>query len=285
MEESVTGTPITIKRGRNQESPDELQNFNIKRRQYNKIMKVGDMTLGSLMEAMSELLAQKMCDLVTKEDLKCISEELDMIKSQQHAMKEQVAQLVNENNKLKNDIENMQRFVRRNNLIFKGLSQPTDTTTPKTSKQLAVEVATFCKEILKVDCDNINNAFQIASTKDIVVEFASTREVSDVLQNVRKLKGTKISVYKDLTPQARERRKLLLKLKSRIEIACPRKKVNVSGDILIVENCKFTCSLDGKVYCKGRDGIDQLSKILNCDCNLMVKEIYQSNAFSGTSLA
>ncbi|KAG5878115.1 hypothetical protein JTB14_005762 [Gonioctena quinquepunctata] len=120
---------------------------------------------------------------------------LSDIKKELNSFNTRIRTLEEENIKLKNEVEEVGRKSRENNIIVCGL--------PLSETE---EALNYLNDILgtKVDFANLNNIFFIPQKTGqhqlLKIEFISYLTKVEVLSNVRKLKGLGVSIFDDLNP-------------------------------------------------------------------------------------
>lgn len=101
----------------------------------------------------------------------------------------------------------LERSIRKNNILVFGLLPPTDNT------EILERTIDKIEESLevKINPSEINNIYQLNSIKGapIKIEFASYLKKISILKNCHKLKNTKIFIAHDLCTEDREKLKIL----------------------------------------------------------------------------
>jgi hypothetical protein len=182
--------------------------------------------ISSTIETSEKTLLSKISDLILdskKETINAINE----VKSDENKLNEQVVTLekdladaktkistLESNNVLLNKkVDFLENSSRKCNVIVFGLleadggNQPDDDFCVFANSMLGVEV----------DRNSIDQCYRIGKNtgkRPLFVSFNNFKEKLKIMNNVSKLKGTKISVTDDLTPTARENKKILLKCAS-----------------------------------------------------------------------
>lgn len=129
---------------------------------------------------------------------------LNEIKSEIKSIKNTVFKLDNKCNELEKRIINLDRKVRKNNIIIFGLEEVSE-------KNLLNYVLKKLNETLHIDLrdTDINNIYKIGSKNTILLEFISHLRKQLVFKNIKKLKGSNISITNDLCPEDQNNRKIL----------------------------------------------------------------------------
>lgn len=183
-------------------------------------------------EQIFELLQRTSQDvLVIKQDLAGFKEEIDSLKST-------VDFLETENIQLKQQILRQEDFLKKKNILIFGL-QETD------ARPLGEIVLDFFKTKLQIilDSRDLDNFYRIGEqrttgNRPILVRFLRELNVQEVFKNAKKLKGTGLTVAKDLSYEKRAENKILHNyLKIAREKHFPAKIVKSK---LIVGNDEYT---------------------------------------------
>lgn len=126
-------------------------------------------------------------------------------------MRKKVDALEKENAELKKQLVAVQKTIKRNNIIIFGIGE-------KNKKPLLENVTEILKNKLQIelsssDFSNIYRIGQEAPNKirPIFVELTSQLKKHEILGNVSKLKGSGVSISKDLIPSEREEQKIIYK--------------------------------------------------------------------------
>ncbi|KAJ8967343.1 hypothetical protein NQ314_002948 [Rhamnusium bicolor] len=198
--------------------------------------------------------------------------------------------LEKENLNLKTKIEILETRDKRNNIIIFGINKP-DTISPQF-------ICQKLNHLLDTDLTelDLNNAYSLGNSENspIKVEFVRYLTKNTVLQNCHKLKGTDISISRDLTFQQRRENKTLrkhLQLARQREDACYIKnnKLYVNGktyspqdleEIYDTENAELNTN---NVTENAPENIERNTNNVTTTANL--HELDQSKAVSGTPFA
>lgn len=159
---------------------------------------------------------------------------------------------------------------RRKNLIFSGLSN-----VGADLKDSAETVRKICVDVLDLSVNDIHISatYSIGKNKQAtLVRFQNESEVLTILKRTGKLKGKKIYIDRDYSWEVRRRRSFLLKIRKRILEVSAESKVLVRGDLMVIDNKKFTFNNEN-IVCDGQDGLMQLNKMFNFKKPLEASEI------------
>lgn len=147
-----------------------------------------------------------------------------------------VRKLEEENNSLQSKVENLEREIKKKNLIIFGLK------TPRTN--LSVEL--LCEKInnllnVKISVSDISG-FQFlgqAENSPLKIEFQTQATKSFLLRHGRNLKGKNISISSDLTKHQLEERKILTHF-LKLEREKNSSKSYIRGNKLYINNTPYT---------------------------------------------
>lgn len=152
------------------------------------------------------------------------------------SLNNKIKKLEKENQQFKNKIEYLERENRKNNLVIFGLH--------KNNKE--VSVAFICekiKDLLGVHLlpSDINNLYTLGSAENspVKLELISYLKKTEIFQNCKKLKGTKIYFSNDLTENQRNEYKILREHLKQAK-ANTKDRCYIKGNKLFVNNIVYT---------------------------------------------
>lgn len=203
--DNATGTPLA-KRKNVELSP-------------NTVNAVGAMAVTDLMSLMSTLMDEKLKNMPTKQDFDEIknkvnenSTKLDDLKSENDTLKSEIKQLKSENEKNHQQIMYLQKHIKRNSIVFKGISS-------KTSMEEAVKEC--CRTDLKLSIEicliSTRKLYEKDDKLGVIAEFRSAEMVKEIFKSTKNLSGTKISIERDLTTEKQQDKRVMLELKKAIK--------------------------------------------------------------------
>lgn len=231
---------------------------------------VGNMPTKELLEAFSTLLDGKLEHLASKDDIRSLQQEIDDVKNECEALKQEVKALNYNNAQLKRKLDAHERQQKAGNLIFRGL--------PDNDAHPSETIQKFCKEILGIeDKINIRSASRVGRTmpnrtRPILVEYLSLEDTKTVMDRAASLKNTKFVVHRDRTEAARKKRSLLYEIKSAINQRNKDIKVEIRGHQLSVNKKFFTCNEDNQLVTRNGDAIEELTKLIGVDAGFILVE-------------
>lgn len=191
--------------------------------------------LDKLFKNVTTALSEKTSEL--KNDLKTqigeIKYELNSVINQQQ---EKITALEIENKKLQKAVIQLQRKVRKNNLVIFGIKE--------TQTNITEQVTKIFKDILEIEIlsSDINDVYEVGRNgtdkKPVIVELNSYQKKLLILKNSSKLKGKNIYIANDLCWEDREVNNTLNKhLK---EARSKGAQAYIKGQKLIIANEPYT---------------------------------------------
>lgn len=210
----------------------------------NKEINIGDVY--KLLQQSSQEIGNKIDGLEAK--LKGIEEKYDTTITQ---LRQKVQIYENENRQLKSRLLNVDRKLRRRNLIFYGVSE-------EEGENIVLVLEGVLEEKLGVKLEkyDIINAFRMGKNarkpRPILVELLSEFKIREIIKKRKNLKGTNIFINEDLIPEDREEKKVLIE---QLKLAKSKNKLaQLKGNKLIIE---------GEAYCysdfvKQKDSVENI---------------------------
>lgn len=208
-------------------------------------------------ECLTEELDARFQNIPTKEELLQVRQELESLKID-------CEQYQKEKYGLQNRLTAIERTLREKNLIFSNVSVSTNP---------AKVVEDICSGNLGVNNVNIKKVIKLKEDRSknsstILAEFSDESTVNLLLQQAKRLKGTKIGLSRDLPAETREARNILLKIRKEIQKASSTEKLNIKvfNNKLIVDNVTLILNsnyfgdrknnIDGRKYLKDNFNVD-----------------------------
>uniref|UniRef100_A0A0A9WRA0 Uncharacterized protein n=1 Tax=Lygus hesperus TaxID=30085 RepID=A0A0A9WRA0_LYGHE len=265
------------KRSRCQSSPDSESSRKVIRRV--STMVVDKELHDALMESFTKLLDNRIEPLdkalktvVKKDDLVKISTMMEGLKEENRILKEEVARLRGENVSLDEKLEALDRKTRRNTIVLKGAEE-------KPNEDLLQGVCRLFGEVMGLKGVNIVGAYRVGKKVDktprpVIVDLPNSYTASNVIMTSNKLKGTGISVSRDMSADCRQRCNRMLKLRWCIRNTIPSLQIpmKINHDRLIVDGVAFHWRCD-TLMCKSGDGVAKISEICGQDLSEVVKGV------------
>jgi regulator of replication initiation timing len=199
-----------------------------------------DISLKNLFDYIKQMDSKfdaKFTSVATKTDINNLKKQIKDLREENQQLREEV-KLVQEKQKAnERKLDMMDNKLRRNYLIFKGLSKENETNYAET-------IRGFCKEVLKIETPiYINKAFKIGPQNSkfnlILASFSNQSEVTQILQNRKKLKGTGYVIQEDLAENTRKRRNKILAIRKEILKLNKSTKLTIRWDYTVVEGVRF----------------------------------------------
>lgn len=256
-----------FKRDRSELSPDNLSSAKKQQTEEYRVDRMGDERMLVQMREMfyefEKRIDNKLDHLASKEDLQQYREEVAEVKQQNEELKKMIGHLKECREKDRKQLERLDFSLRSKNLIFRGINHEAnmDTCVRKILCDILQVKAVPGKTV------SLHNRNGKATVR---VEFGSSEDVQEVLNNTNKLKGTKIGVDRDLPESVRVVRAELLKIRKvimrKISAMEPKnkKKVVVMNEKMKIEEAVFTIDR-GELMCGAEKGVDKLNAIFKLD--------------------
>jgi hypothetical protein len=216
-----------------------------------KSEKVGDMEVEVLLSKISAIIDLKLENLALKKQMDCISKRVDDLE------KENVQLKLERDSRVKRESEVFRRMVtlevtqREKNLMLYGLE----------AAELNISgIAVFLEKALGVSTAGSISAIRLIG-KGALVEFHSGMMARDILRNAYKLKGTKVSVRRDLPREVRQRSGALSKIRDQLK-GLPNVTLKLFNGELMVNEEWFQWDLQSeKLMHEEMDGLEYLKKM------------------------
>ncbi|XP_037954069.1 uncharacterized protein LOC119684171 [Teleopsis dalmanni] len=245
-----TPTKVTAKRMRS--SPGEQQTINT-------------MNIQDMKAMFAELLDDKMKNLATKTDIEDIKDKLVENANQIQSLKEENAKLREEMQQIKESkevdsrrISHLENQSKRKNIVIRGLACDANQRTFDRVTQL-------CNEVL-----NIPSPLPIASVRklseydgkvNVVVELDTANSVEKLLSKSKNLKGSQITLERDLDAGKLLHKKLMLILKQKILTVSKVHRVSVRNEKLRIGDYWLRWNNKNELVCNDQKG-EMVLKIL-----------------------
>lgn len=211
---------------------------------YNGSTNIKDLTVDDF----KELIKSTNDEILEKYD--ALLEEVGLLKEELKTVKER-------NNFLENEVNNMEKRQKRKNIVLKGLDS-------RDNPHQAVD--NVCKNILKVPSIVIKEArktFEGNGKMTVVAELDNEGMVHEALKNSKHLRGTTISLDKDLARDGREKKAVMFNVKKTLMEIDPSKKILVRNDRMRVENEWFHWDGNRNIMTNQDNGKAVLKRIYN----------------------
>lgn len=216
---------------------------------------------------MGEELDKRLSNIATKTDLDVIKTEVSELREDNKKIKSELNTVQQKLSESERRLESIERKNCEKRLIWRGL---------KISDNLSMEVRKVCQEVLKVPeeiiIEKVEQIGKNSKNPAILVEFAKKEDVNKVLLQTKQLKGTKISIDRELTKTGWERKKMLLKARKIIKEIDNSKVIKIIGDKMKIENKVFLWR-NSKLYYGDADATTELEKMYNKNFSHLYSEV------------
>lgn len=225
-------------------------------------------SIEQLMESFNKLLDSK--KFSTKEDIDKLEGTIMSLKLENQKLQEEIVALKQSEEKGKRRMDYLENMFKQNNLLFRGFSDSQDRSCTET-------IVKLCNEVLEVDVNqqDVIHARWVGpkglENRPILASFSQTSKVFSILRNTRKLRGTNLSIDRDLCKRTRWQRGKLLRIKKEVKSINKNIRVSVGGSQLWVNNVKFYWEDNVGLMHKGKEGIEVLNQLVGGDLRKIIK--------------
>ncbi|CAA9996004.1 unnamed protein product, partial [Nesidiocoris tenuis] len=220
-----------------------------------------DANFAKYMAGFSQLLDDRLRGVARKEDVQSVKEEIGRLASENAALRAMVCRVQEENTFLKKQIEDIDRKVRRNNLILKGV--------PNSAEEDLIRVAGGVMSELKSAGQEpkIRQATRLGpGDAPILVEMENSQVIPGLLRNAIKLRNSGVGISRDMSPLARNSCNKMLKLRWLLRNRYPNLDLNmrIQYDKLQINGRIFEWVAED-LRCGNEDGVLSLGSIVKED--------------------
>lgn len=223
-------------------------------------------------EKLSDVLDAKLENVVKKDDLASVSNEVRDLRCQNNRLQQELQTM-------KSRLEQVDKASRRNNVVVSGLKS-------KFVQHALKEFDDICASTLRVAV-NVVEARKIASGKSFLLSLNSAKEVNEVLSARKNLTGSNIYIDKDYTMDERSKRYFLRQVGKNAKNADRQIKIRYGDSRLYVDDKPFYCA-DEKIIAANKADAEFLRKLLskaNYACDIEVKEVTKPNTVPAAASA
>lgn len=224
---------------------------------------IGKMSMDKVMASFSALLDSK--NYATKSDLTLIEETIKVVKEENVLMKKEIEILKVKDARGESQLNNLENYVKRKNLIFRGLDVKNDS-------DYKDQVSLFCQEVLgieerKLDLIEAHPIGRKTEKNNVIIAYFSTYLATvSILKRTSRLKGTLFVVHRDYSYGTRMRRAKLSVIKKEVQRLNNNLKVSLLGDRMAIERHIFDWDdTKGLLYNNCEDGVKKLMDIFHLD--------------------
>lgn len=269
--------PLTpLKRPRSASSPTFPSPTNNRKK---KINNMDDGKLKAMMgEVMSGILDEKLKNIATKADIATLEKKVETVVSNGRILEVKVNQISREIINNRSRILIMEKQLRQNNLIFRGIKWVQH-------EKCETIIHNFCSDTLGIQTSEIVRAHRIGKNYEnnlpILVEFSKRSDVANILKNTAKLKGTKFGIDKDYCEHVRQCRKILFTIKKHIKSIRKDVDIYIRDEIIFINKMKLMWHNDtGLSTTEGASGAVALKEVLNLDINNLIEKLRENGKYN-----
>lgn len=238
----------------------------------------------TLERSLATLLDERMKNLATKSDLVEVKTKMDSLERSNVFLQSKLQQVENRCQVLERQIDFLEKKSNEKNLVLHIPTQDDD-------QHVIEKTKSVCLDLLQE-----NNPSKIVKTKvirsrnkrvaNVIVEMQHSEDVSRILRSAIKLRDTGISIHRDYTRAARDKRRRILQIKTNIQTYNKNMKVTIRGQTLICENKSFYLDHNNMLKCETDDeiGMTLMNKILTAcsDSNNLTETAQSTNNVGNT---
>lgn len=224
--------------------------------------------MSTLKETMASLFDEKLAPLATMESVEILRNDILSLRQENETLKLKLASL---ERAYEDKFEEMEVRIRKNNVIIRGLKH-------EGTGSYEAAVKRFFLEVLKVELkEDRMQALPLGhkdkSTRPILVSFSLFQDKIDVLKATKILRGTGITIQADLPTSVRAKQKKLLIIRREILSNNAKYPVRVRGNLLLLNNHKFSWSMEDGLLYDGHPGAQRLSDLMGVDMSTFLKDL------------
>lgn len=228
-----------------------------------------------LSEAAIAQIRLLMAPLATKDDLNVINIAVEELKKENKELRNEIRKLKENEIERSKQLEYMEERQRSNKLIVRGLPLSNDPPIVAANKLLNDKMR------IKNTDYKINSAFSIGratnKTQPIIIEFASAGDVGLVFRQIQILKNSGITIERDRSKLAREKRRYLGKVLYELKKRNNTIRIQLKGTKLYIGNNFFTWERETGLMFKNDIGLEQLHALVKFDCTDIMKQIMEES--------
>lgn len=207
--------------------------------------------------SLEEKLQSATSNLATKDDLKNLNAEINLLRQQNEDLSRKVQQFENRCCLLENEIEAQSRELKGKNII---MSIPNDVNTdPK------LKVQEITQLLLGNECSNgFSLPVKISENNRIIkmkLNTGSTDTAARLLKNSFKLKGTGVFLQRDLSKQMQLKRRVLLEYRRILKTSKPTSRIQMKNNTLVIEGKSFYLNNNNNLIFNENDGELELQRM------------------------
>lgn len=266
-------------------SSPELQHPLPAKKHSGEMATLSENTIQDLMNRFGQMMDTKLAaatkDLVTKTDLNAVAQGVEVVKRENEILREEVLSLRAELHERDKRLDFVDNSIRRNNLIFYGL-------THDGVNNLRGTVESFVRQVLNVaKAVTINEVVCLggrAPNSGLLVKFGDHEDIMAILANTKRLRNTSFGINRDYSTSTRKARKCLFALQDEIKRKSPSLKTAVRSEFLLIDGRRFSWSDPDGIRNGELDGLPLLNSLVGMDLGPCIGTI-QRNFVGGSRSA
>lgn len=218
---------------------------------HHKGKKIGELTVEEYEEVITHLNAD-IYDRIVK-----LNTEVNALKEENERITMEMMEWKERTMLLERDLAQVDKRQRRANIVFKGLN---DGSSPRNAVE---EICTQVLKVPNVSVKEAKKAFQRNGKMTVIAEVNDEATVNNLLRSSANLKGSNISIDRDLTRDSRNKKTAMLKIKRDLNGLDNSKKIVVRDEKMKVENTWFYWNRDNTLMTGSLEGRPVLQNIFN----------------------
>ncbi|BES98513.1 Hypothetical protein NTJ_11331 [Nesidiocoris tenuis] len=272
-EKNLAQTSSGSKRGRDQGSPQAVSDSK-KRAPFSGEMSVTqkdlDVLYEKLMVGVNASLKTELASFASKAEISELVAKFDGLARENAELRREMQSIKVENRQLKEAVDSLDLKLRKNNLVIRGLEAGRET-------DAKISVERFLEDIAgEGPAVKVSNAYlrggRGGARPAILAELSSDQDVYRVLSRAGKLRGTGISITRDLPAEVRMRSNRMLRLRWEIRKIAPQTRMSLRTDKLWVNDKRLVWANDVLVA-DGGSAMDVLREATGADLSRTIADI------------
>ncbi|KAF6206432.1 hypothetical protein GE061_017665 [Apolygus lucorum] len=224
---------------------------------------------GVMTETLDHKLKEVTKDLATKDDVRELSQKVVNLQLENNTLREEVGALRSELIARDKRIDFLDNAIRRDNLIFSGLSHDGRSDLLSVVRNFILQVLGISKQILIRDVINLGGK---QPGTYLLVKFVESGDVTEILKATGRLRGTNFGINRDYPDSIRAVRRHLFALRKELYRLKSTLRISVRSQNLIVEDVYFTWSDERGILHKEGDGLPMINSLVGADMGSFIRD-------------